>query len=488
MLPETPTPALTRHAHSQARTFLALFNELLPHLRADRNLPARIQRRLAREHRFGSRDRRLYRELFYTAIRHLPWFENALVSLKNFTPAAASPAASPFHALLWLAADSPATLPLKRALLPAAPPAPPAPTERAVFLGLDATGLLPAWFRGHCPEAFAPPNLDALNTRAPLWLRLQTDAPAPVLAEFDALGWPHRASPELAGALELLVPDADITKTDAYQRGLVEIQDLGSQLILPIALAVIAGAGAGAGTGENPKFQIPNPKKIPNSEIPNFKTIATGTATGNVVGIGKTTGIGNAADAVEPATCNPHSAIRNALDACAGAGGKTLQLARLLGPAAQIDAADPRSDALAELARRAARARLKNIRVLPPSQPPAALYDAILVDAPCSGTGTWRRAPHLKWTTTEAGIRAAARLQFEILARHAPRVRPGGGFLIYATCSLSRHENEAVAARFLAAHPAFRLLHSETLLPAARNTDGFHVAVFRKPASPAVEV
>jgi 16S rRNA (cytosine967-C5)-methyltransferase len=420
MLPETPTPALNRHAHSQARTFLALFNELRPHLRADRNLPARIQQRLARERRFGSRDRRLYRELLYTAIRHLPWFENALVSLKTFTPVAVSPAASPFHALLWLAADSPATLPLKRALLPAAPSAPPAPTERAAFLGLDAAGLLPAWFRSHCPEAFVSPNLEALNTRAPLWLRLQTDEPAPVLAEFDALGWPHRASPELAGALELLVPDADITKTGAYQRGLVEIQDLGSQLILPIALAKIADASA----------------------LP-----------------------------------------LRWLDACAGAGGKTLQLARLLGPAAQIDAADPRSDALAELARRAARARLGNIRVLPPSQPPAALYDAILVDAPCSGTGTWRRAPHLKWTTTEADIRAAARLQLEILARHAPRVRPGGGFLIYATCSLSRHENEAVAARFLEAHPAFRVLHSETLLPAARNTDGFHVSVFQKSLS-----
>jgi 16S rRNA (cytosine967-C5)-methyltransferase len=114
-----------------------------------------------------------------------------------------------------------------------------------------------------------------------------------------------------------------------------------------------------------------------------------------------------------------------------------------------------------------------------PPQPPAALYDAVLVDAPCSGSGTWRRAPHLKWTTTEAGIHAAACLQLEILARNAPHVRPGGGHLIYATCSLSRHENEAVATRFLETHPAFQLLHAETLLPAARNTDGFHVAVFR---------
>ncbi len=406
---------MIRHAHSQARAFLALFNELRPHFRAGRNLPARIQQRLARERRFGSRDRRFYRELLYTAIRHLPWFETSLVSDAAFVPVAGSFDASPFHALLWLSADSPATLPVKRVLLPDAPPAPPAPSGRAALLGLDAAGLLPAWFRGHCPEAFTPPNLDALNTRAPLWLRLQTDDPAPVLAEFAALGWPHRASPELAGALELLVPDADITKTDAYQRGLVEIQDLGSQLLLPIALAAAA---------------------VPALPL-------------------------------------------RWLDACAGAGGKTLQLARLLGPAAQIDATDPRPDALAELASRAARARLRNIRVLPPSPPPAALYDAVLVDAPCSGTGTWRRAPHLKWTTTEAEIQAAARLQLEILARHAPRVRSGGGFLIYATCSLSRHENEAVDTRFLETHPAFRLLHAETLLPAARNTDGFHVAVFQ---------
>ncbi|MDR0901849.1 MAG: RsmB/NOP family class I SAM-dependent RNA methyltransferase [Opitutaceae bacterium] len=498
---------MSQHAQNQARAFLALFDELRPHLRADRNLPARIQQRLARDRRFGSRDRRLYRELLYTAIRHLPWFENTLNSDsgaageagsdrsqmagntaadgktaadKNAVTGAAAPAAvfpqsafrnlhsafrnphsafrpphsaagipqSAFAALLWLAADTPATLPLKRALIPGAPPAPATPTARAALLGLDAAALLPAWFREHCPDAFAPSNLDALNTRAPLWLRLQTGAPAPVLAEFDARGWPHRASPELPGALELLAPDADVTQTDAHQRGLVEIQDLGSQLLLPIALSKISSApGTFAPVTPAPPFTFP------------LSAFAR------------------------------HSALYPRwLDACAGAGGKTLQLARLLGPAAQIDATDPRPAALDELSRRAARARLKNIRVLPPARPPAARYDAILIDAPCSGTGTWRRAPHLKWTTTDAGVRAAARLQLEILSRHAPLVRPAGGLLLYATCSLSRHENEAVTARFLETHPAFRLLHSETLLPAARNTDGFHIAILQKPASPAGEV
>ncbi|MGC4072976.1 MAG: RsmB/NOP family class I SAM-dependent RNA methyltransferase [Nibricoccus sp.] len=387
------------HAANQARTFLALFAELRPHLRTDRNLPARIQQRLSRERRFGSRDRRLYRELLYTAIRYLPWMEAALAISED----------DAIRTVAWLAADTPATRALKQALTPSNWPALPSTVAaKAAHLGAVAReSLLPEWFRNHCPAAFESPDLDVLNTRAPLWLRLQTDKLDKVFNEFTARGWTWRASGILPEAIELFT-DSDITQTDAYTYGLIEIQDLGSQLIL--------------------------------------------------------------------ASVKPQAGTRW-LDACAGAGGKTLQLARLLGPSGHITAHDIRPAALTELQTRASRAGLRNVAV---SQSPTGAFDGVLVDAPCSGTGTWRRSPHLKWCTTESDIAAAAKLQLELLARFAAHVRPGGQ-LVYATCSLSRRENDDVASAFLAAHPQFApAVPVRTILPAINNTDGFFVASFLK--------
>jgi 16S rRNA (cytosine967-C5)-methyltransferase len=177
------------------------------------------------------------------------------------------------------------------------------------------------------------------------------------------------------------------------------------------------------------------------------------------------------------------------LDACAGAGGKTLQLARLIGPAGRVDACDIRPAALAELRTRAARARLTQVRT-PPAPDPAG-YDGVLVDAPCSGSGTWRRAPHLKWVTTPEQVARAAAVQGELLRRFAPFVRPGGR-LLYATCSLSRWENHEVVSAFLADQPDFAaeppmadfgFPYSPpglTIWPARHDTDGFFVAALRR--------
>jgi precorrin-6B methylase 2 len=221
-----------------------------------------------------------------------------------------------------------------------------------------------------------------------------------------------------------VLAEADITKTKSFLSGLVEVQDLGSQLIL--ASAAITPGGRW-------------------------------------------------------------------FDACAGAGGKTLQLASLLGPTGHIDAYDIRPSALRELQIRAQRARISNIAILPTA--PTAQYDGVLVDAPCSGTGTWRRAPHLKWTTTPAQVTAAAAQQLALLTQYAALVRPGGQ-LIYATCSLSRFENEEVITDFLAANPTFKpepptparafgfipdsTTGGLTILPAKHNTDGFFVATLRR--------
>ena len=177
------------------------------------------------------------------------------------------------------------------------------------------------------------------------------------------------------------------------------------------------------------------------------------------------------------------------LDACAGAGGKTLQLARLLGRSGQIDAHDIRPAALAELRIRVTRAGISHVRTR--TQPDAAGYDGVLVDAPCSGTGTWRRAPHLKWVTTETQIARAAETQSALLRQFSAFVRPGGR-LVYATCSLSQQENQAVVATFLAEHDAFtpesfrRTFGLETsaggvtIWPARHDTDGFFAATLRR--------
>jgi 16S rRNA (cytosine967-C5)-methyltransferase len=168
------------------------------------------------------------------------------------------------------------------------------------------------------------------------------------------------------------------------------------------------------------------------------------------------------------------------LDACAGAGGKTLQLASLVGPGGRVTARDTRRSALDELSVRAARSGLSGrVRIGDPSDPPGG-FDAVLVDAPCTGTGTWRRSPHLKWVTTPEGVAAAAALQLRLLTENAGRVRAGGR-LVYATCSLCGSENAAVADAFLKAGDGFEAdLPGTTLLPQAHDGDGYFVAVFRR--------
>ena len=397
-------------AGSQQKIFLRLLAALRPNWHSDVNLPAGISELFAANRSFGSRDRRLYRELIYTTLRYLPWVEPLL----DTDPARAG------KMVAWLAADLPATRGYRTEHCRDWPDCPPTIAAKAAHLATDPGVLLPAWLPRHCAEAGVAPNLDTLHTRAPLWLRVNPRDLARVTAEFTAKAWPTRTSAVLPGALEVLA-EADVTKSDAWTAGLLEVQDLGSQLIL-----------ASAGIAPGGRW----------------------------------------------------------LDACAGAGGKTLQLAALLGSTGRVEAHDVRAAALRELEIRATRAGAKNIAVLPalPTEP---LYDGVLVDAPCSGSGTWRRSPHLKWTTSAGQVTTAAEKQLTLLTQFSALVRPGGR-LIYATCSLSRLENEEVVTAFLAANPAFTAEPPANsfgatpssvglaILPATHNTDGFYVATLRR--------
>ena len=143
------------------------------------------------------------------------------------------------------------------------------------------------------------------------------------------------------------------------------------------------------------------------------------------------------------------------LDACAGAGGKTLLLAADVGPAGRVHAMDPDAERLARLRTRAGRAGARGIVLVQgATAPPDLVVDRALVDAPCSELGALRRGPDLRWRLDPASFAPLPALQLAILARAARHLRPGGT-LVYATCTFRRAENEDVALAFEAAHPAF---------------------------------
>lgn len=163
------------------------------------------------------------------------------------------------------------------------------------------------------------------------------------------------------------------------------------------------------------------------------------------------------------------------LDYCAGGGGKTLALAaRGVEPHAH-DAAPARMRDLPARAARA-KARVKIVRTPAETGP----YDLILVDAPCSGSGSWRRDPQGKWTLTPERLAALVATQAGILDLALGLLAPGG-VLAYATCSLLRSENELQLRRFLARHPDVRLIDKHRFSPLTGG-DGFFLATLTRQA------
>lgn len=180
------------------------------------------------------------------------------------------------------------------------------------------------------------------------------------------------------------------------------------------------------------------------------------------------------------------------LDACAGAGGKTLLLACAVGPRGRVHAFDPDAKKLARLRARVARAGAADVVTVHDGEPAAAIaVDRVLVDAPCSELGALRRGPDVRWRLDPATLAALPALQRDILGRASRHVRPGGT-LVYATCTFRRDEDEGVALAFEAAHPEFvrarpdvpaAVLTAEGFLrtwPHRHGTDGFFAARWRR--------
>jgi 16S rRNA (cytosine967-C5)-methyltransferase len=190
------------------------------------------------------------------------------------------------------------------------------------------------------------------------------------------------------------------------------------------------------------------------------------------------------------------------VDFCAGAGGKTLALGAAMRSTGRLYAFDVSEKRLAKLKPRLSRSGLSNVHpVLIAHENDAKVkrlagkVDRVLVDAPCSGLGTLRRNPDMKWRQTPESVTELNAKQHAILTSAARLVKPGGR-LVYGTCSLLDEENEAVAEQFQAAHPDFRLVPMNEvlaeqkialdmsrylkLLPHVHHTDGFFAAVFER--------
>jgi 16S rRNA (cytosine967-C5)-methyltransferase len=189
-------------------------------------------------------------------------------------------------------------------------------------------------------------------------------------------------------------------------------------------------------------------------------------------------------------------------DYCAGAGGKTLAMAMLMRGTGRLYAMDVSAKRLAALSPRAARAGITNVHPIvlagerdPRAKRLAGKMDRVLVDAPCSGFGTLRRNPDLKWRHGPDAISELSAKQAAILESAAALAKKDGR-LVYATCSILREENEAVALQFAQRHPEFRPMACNELLAAQRidldtgeylrlwpdlhGTDGFFAAVFER--------
>jgi len=276
--------------------------------------------------------------------------------------------------------------------------------------------------------------MTALNRPAPLDLRISRMSREAVQADLAAAGIEAEPTPYSPWGLRLKGKPM-LNKLALFKEGVIEIQDEGSQL-----LALLTGAKRG----------------------------------------------------------------EMVCDFCAGAGGKTLVLGAMMKNTGRLYAFDVAEKRLANLKPRLARSQLSNVhpQLIAGENDTkvkrlAGKFDRVLVDAPCSGLGTLRRNPALKWSQNPASVDALTAKQADILASAARLLKPGGR-LVYATCSLLPEENEAIVEAFLAGHPAFALKPAGTVLaeqhvalemgdylrldPLTHGSDGFFAAVLERTA------
>ena len=172
------------------------------------------------------------------------------------------------------------------------------------------------------------------------------------------------------------------------------------------------------------------------------------------------------------------------VDACAGAGGKTLHLASLMENKGQIIAMDIHAHKLAELKKRAKRDGAHNIETRPIEGTKTikklkGKVDRVLLDAPCSGLGVLKRNPDSKWKLNPEFLERVKKTQAEIIDQYASMVKEGGK-LVYATCSILPSENELQVKAFLKKHPEFTFVKDQKVSPVKSGFDGFYMALLER--------
>ena len=171
------------------------------------------------------------------------------------------------------------------------------------------------------------------------------------------------------------------------------------------------------------------------------------------------------------------------VDACAGAGGKTLHLAALMENKGQIIAMDLYDWKLKELKRRAKRNNVQNVqtkvieaKTIKRMENSA---DRLLIDAPCSGMGVLKRNPDAKWKLRPEFIDEILATQEKILADYSKIIKVGG-MMVYATCSILPQENEQQVEKFLKNHPNYKMVSDKMHYPSETNYDGFYMALIER--------
>ncbi|HEU5115459.1 MAG TPA: RsmB/NOP family class I SAM-dependent RNA methyltransferase, partial [Isosphaeraceae bacterium] len=263
---------------------------------------------------------------------------------------------------------------------------------------VDPWRLFPDWFRSVAPLPPGPGAakarqvalIESLQSRPPLWVRVQGAEPEKVWDELRSQNlklWIHRRLTDAAK----LDPDVDLYHLPAFEHGRLEVQDLASQAVAHIAQ--------------------PDPGE-------------------------------------------------RWWDVCAGAGGKALHLAALMQGKGVVVASDPNEVRLKEAVRRARRSPFRNVSTKlwdgKHVVGKAGKYDGVLVDAPCSGLGTWRRNPESRWTLDADAVNRLSALQTQILQTASAGVKVGGA-LVYSVCTFTHAETRSVIDQFLQAHPGFQL-------------------------------
>jgi 16S rRNA (cytosine967-C5)-methyltransferase len=295
-----------------------------------------------------------------------------------------------------------------------------------------------------------------------------------ILHRLEGRALEHKSMPD---AVRLEVPDWLLPRIDPTElRALLEPAPLDLRVNLlkatrDEALAALAAEGLDA---------VPTPLSPWGLRIEGRKQVTTGAAfrSGLVE-------IQDEGSQLVAALVDARPGMRVA-DLCAGAGGKTLALVMTMQNRGQLIACDISAARLDGAVRRLRRAGAHNVErhLLEPGDKwikrRAKTFDRVLVDAPCTGTGTWRRNPDARLRLTEADLAELLPKQAQILDQAASLVRTGGR-LVYATCSLLAEENETQVTAFLARHPGFIVVGDFlSLSPARRGTDGFFAAVLKR--------